>query len=355
METVRESFSEHADRLLFIDLLRMADAFSIVQGGSRAEPNGVMAGVSDVIGPSAVGADQPAGEGVICPRSFISEPCRVPLADLLYPLELLPADDCRMMVPHQILRHLTLIFPAFMGQKIRGVGLLQERVPAVPFQGDHPGDHRRGPSGLDPFLHCSPSPDLPLRFSIVRGRDMLIIQPPCDIGIPFPILHFLKDPPDDGRFFLNDLHTVDLVTVLHRLKRVLPFSVTVSVNVIVPGLPLGIAFLGPPADVGGDRAGFLLGNGGKGGEYKIAGGVCGIQPFLFKQDGHLMLMQGIERCHEITGVPGKPGDGFAHDAVDLPFPAMPQEPLVAGPVLFIRTGDPVIGIDARADPFRVPG
>ena len=101
--------------------------------------------------------------------------------------------------------------------------------------------------------------------------------------------------------------------------------------------------------------GLSLGDGGKGGEDKIAGGVCGIQPFLFKQDGYLMVVQRIERCHEITGVPGKPGNGFAHDAVDLPFPAMPQEPLVAGPVLFIRTGDPVIGIDARADPFRVPG
>ena len=138
METVRESLSEHADRLLFIDLLRMADAFSIVQGGCRAEPDGVMAGIADIIGPSAVGTDQPAGEGVICPLSFITEACRVPLADLLYPLELLPADDRRMVVPHQILRHLPVVYPAFMGQKIRGVGLLQERVPAVPFQGDHP-------------------------------------------------------------------------------------------------------------------------------------------------------------------------------------------------------------------------
>ena len=184
---------------------------------------------------------------------------------------------------------------------------------------------------------------------------MFIIQPPCNIGIPFPILHFLKDPPDDGRFFLNDLHTVDLVTVLHRFKRVLPFGVTVSVDIIVPGLPLGIAFLGPPADVGRDGAGFLLGDGRKGGEDKITGRVCGIQPFLFKQDGHMMVMQDIERCHKIAGIPGKTGDRFAHDAVDFPFPAMPQEPLVSSPVLFICTGDPIIRIDACADPFRVPG
>ena len=68
-----------------------------------------------------------------------------------------------------------------------------------------------------------------------------------------------------------------------------------------------------------------------------------------------MVMQDIERCHKIAGIPGKTGDGFAHDAVDFPFPAMPQEPLVSSPVLFICTGDPIIRIDACTDPFWVPG
>lgn len=95
--------------------------------------------------------------------------------------------------------------------------------------------------------------------------------------------------------------------------------------------------------------------GGKRGENKITGRVCGIQPFLFKQDGHMMVMEDIECSHKITGVPGKPGDGFAHDAVDLLFPAMPQEPFVACPVLLIRAGNPIIRIDACTDPFRVPG
>ena len=32
---------------------------------------------------------------------------------------------------------------------------------------------------------------------------------------------------------------------------------------------------------------------------------------------------------------------------------MPQEPLIPRPVLLIRTGDPIIRINARAGPFRV--
>lgn len=97
-----------------------------------------MADISDVICPAAVRADQPAGEWTVRPFSSIAIPGRIPLADLLHPLKLLPANDCGMMVPYQILRHLTLIFPALMGQKIRGIGLLQECVPAIPVHGDHP-------------------------------------------------------------------------------------------------------------------------------------------------------------------------------------------------------------------------
>ena len=230
---------------------------------------------------------------MVRPFPPVPKPRRVPLTDLLYPLKLLPADDRRMVVPYQVLRHLPVVYPALVGQEIRGIGLLQKRVPAIPFQGDHPGDHRRGPSSLDPFLYGSPSPDLPFCFSLVWGRDVFVIQTPCDIGIPLSILNFLKDPPDNSRFLLHDLHTVDLISILHRFKCVLPFGITVSVNVIVSGLSFRVPFLISPANVGGDGTGFLLGDGGKGGEDKIAGGICGIQPFLFKQDGHLMVMQGI--------------------------------------------------------------
>ena len=209
-----------------------------------------MADISDVICPAAVRADQPAGEWTVRPFSSIAIPGRIPLADLLHPLKLLPANDCGMMVPYQILRHLTLIFPALMGQKIRGIGLLQECVPAIPFQGDHPGDHRGRPPGLYSFLYGSPSPDLPLGFSLVMRRDVFIIQPSSDVRIPLPVLHFLKDPPDDSCFLLYKLHASDLIPILHHLKCVLSFRIAITIDVVIPYLTLGITFLVSPADVG---------------------------------------------------------------------------------------------------------
>ena len=199
-------------------------------GGSRAEPDRVMAGVADIKCPAAVRTDQTSGERMVRPFPPPgSQPRRIALSDLLYPLKLLPADDRRMVIPYQVLRHLPIVYPTLVSQEIRGIGLLQKCVPAIPFQGDHSGDHCGGPPSLDSLLYGSSPPDLPFCFSLVWGRDVFVIQPPCDIGIPFPILNFLKDPPDNRRFLLHNLHTVDLISILLRFKCVLPFGITVSV------------------------------------------------------------------------------------------------------------------------------
>ena len=258
-----------------------------------------------------------------------------------------------MVVAHHVLRLLPFILDRPMRQEVGGVGLLEQHISAVPFKADYPGDHGTRPAAFDALL----SRTAVLRFlrllPHIGCRDVPVVQLPCHIHIGLSVIDLVEDVADDLGFFLDDFKAADLVTALQRFDAVLSLHEAVAVEVDVLGVPLGEPLLVAPLDVGGDGAGFFLSNGRKGRQDEVAGGILGVEVLLFKKDGHMVIVQDIQRSHEVAGIAGKSGNGFAHDAVDFPLLAMAQKPLIAGAPLLVRAGNAVIRIDAGARPVGI--
>ena len=258
-----------------------------------------------------------------------------------------------MVVAHHVLRLLPFILDRPMRQEVGGVGLLEQHISAVPFKADYPGDHGTRPAALDALLGRTAVLRFLRLLPHIGRRDVLVVQLPCHIHIGLSVIDLVEDVADDLGFFLNDFKAADLVTALQRFDAVLSLHEAVAVEVDVLGVPLWEPLLVAPLDVGGDGAGFFLGNGRKGRQDEVAGRILRIEVLLFKEDGHMVIVEDVQRSHEVAGIAGESGNGFAHDAVDFPLLAMAQEPPIAGAPLLVRAGNAVVGIDTGARPVGI--
>ena len=201
-----------------------------------------------------------------------------------------PVDDGNMVVVHIILGHLAVVAGCLMGQEVLGDVLLVLTVTHILLIAEDV-QHRICP------------PDAALDRSLAHRIQLL-----CD-GVG-------RCPADKA---VEDVsHNLCLLRVDEPLA-VRPLVVTqhpAQVHHRFAALELA---LDGPADVVGNRPGFILRQCGKDGQDQLACGVKGVDVLLFKIDAHgrIKLPELSDAVQSVDGVAGKARDGFRHDVVHL--------------------------------------
>ena len=75
--------------------------------------------------------------------------------------------------------------------------------------------------------------------------------------------------------------------------------------------------------------------------------------FLLEQNTDAQLLQFSDCVQGIDGVPGKAGDGFGQDHLDLTGPAISKHSVEFRSLFAGRTADPVVGVNTREVPVRI--
>ena len=242
---------------------------------------------------------------------------------LLYPLELLPADNAGVVVLHIVFGLLAPVLHLPDGKGVGGAGLVPVRIPSVETVGQDVADRALIPHFL-PVLTGNP------QLIQLLGN---ICPPPAPECQPEDLPHHLGLLGDDFR-----IQPVQPVAVGHGGGGEDPL-------------------LHPHPDAGAHIAG--VGGGLHLGESRVNGGgllggqLPGVHILLLEADGDAQPQQLPHKVQGVLGVPGEPGDGLDQDAVDFSGPAVRHHPVELVPLPGAQAGNALVRVDVGQLPVRV--
>ena len=233
----------------------------------------------------------------------------------------LPRDDALVVILNEVLRQFASVGPVDLPQVIDAVLLLQEQVALILFIAQDRLD--------DAFM-----PD-----AAMLGGDAAPVQFPRDAVLPHAVTPKFKDQRhsfsllrDHGDPAVVDLQTVDLRGRGNTLLKLL---------------------LNTPLAVFRNAAGFFLRIGSEDGEHEFALPAQGMNVLFFKENVDAERFQLAHGFQQRDRIAGEAADALGKNQVDLPCPAVDEQPLKFR-AFRLGTGKRFVRIYARIAPAGMP-
>ena len=245
---------------------------------------------------------------------------------LLHQQEDVLRNDRFVVAFHIVLRNGAVILDAFLRQKVRGVGLLQERVTDVLFVPENLVDGAGVP------------------FCFARAGENAVRFKPCGDLIHAQALQvFPIDAPDDfGLFRLDDQIAISVFGVAQKTIVVdLYFALLVSV-------------LDAELHILRKALAFLLGKGRHDGKQHLALGVHCVDGLFLEENRNVQVLEFADVFQAVKRVTGKSADRLGDDHVDVSSMAFFDHAIKLVTLFCIRTCDSVIYVNAVFDTRKIP-